>query len=189
MEALVLSLRRFDPERGVPFLAFAKPTIVGTLRRHYRDTGWSVRVPRRVHELSGPLREATALLGQDLGRQPSAAEVADLLGVPAEDVAEVLAASRARSTRSLDDHDRAGGPTVGQLVGRDDAGLRLVEDRTALRQTLATLPAGDRTLLGRYFFDELTQTQIAAELGCSQMQVSRLLARALRRLRRRWGAR
>ena len=183
-EALVLALQRFDPERGRPFLAFAKPTIVGSLRRHVRDVGWAIRVPRRVHELSGPIRDATELLTQDLGRAPTPDEVADVIGVEVDEVLDARAAEDARATRSLDAPDRATGRPAGELVGRHDRSFLGIENRTALRQSLERLPDEDRKLLQCYFVEEMSQSAIAETLGCSQMQVSRLLRKAVRRLRR-----
>ena len=101
-EALVQALQRFDPTRGIPFLAFANPTIVGSLRRHVRDVGWAIRVPRRVHELAAPTRDATELLTHDLGRRPSVGEIADFIGVDEREVLDAMAADEARITRSLD---------------------------------------------------------------------------------------
>lgn len=184
MEALLLALQRFEPERRRPFLAFAKPTMAGMLRRHFRDTGWSIRVPRRVHELAGPVRDARELLTQDFGRDPTSAEVADFVGVDESEVLDVMSAEEVRMPNSLDAVDPTAKLQTEQVVGRPDAGFAAIENRTALRQSLELLPAEDRDLLRRYFLEESTQTQIAEELGCSQMQVSRLLARAIRRLRR-----
>ncbi len=183
-EALVLALQRFEPERQRPFLAFAKPTIVGSLRRHVRDAGWAIRVPRRVHELAGPVRDATELLTHDLGRAPSAGEVADVIGLDESEVLEAMAAEEARATQSLDAPDRATGLPTEQVVGRHDRGFAGIENRTALFQSLELLSDDDRVLLQQYFVEELSQTQIAESLGCSQMQVSRLLRKAVRKLRR-----
>ncbi len=183
-EALMLALRRFDPERSKPFLGFAKPTIVGSLRRHFRDAGWAIRVPRRVHELSSPVRDAQELLTHDLGRPPSPGEVADFIGVDEHTVLEAMTAEDARVTTSLDAPDPASGLQAEQVIGRLDRGFVGIENRTALLQSVERLSADDRRLLQMYFFEERTQTQIAEVLGISQMQVSRLLARAVRQLRR-----
>ncbi|HEX5366188.1 MAG TPA: sigma-70 family RNA polymerase sigma factor [Acidimicrobiales bacterium] len=183
-EALLQALRRFEPGRGVPFLAFAKPTIIGSLRRHVRDTGWAIRVPRRVHELATPVREATELLTNDLGRPPSPGEVADFIGVPERDILDAMAADEARTTRSLDAPDAATGLQAEQVIGRLDRGFVGIENRTSLVQSLDRLSEDDRKLLQMYFGDERSQSQIAAVLGCSQMQVSRLLRKAIHRLRR-----
>lgn len=183
-EALLLALRRFDPERRTPFLAFAKPTIVGSLRRHFRDVGWAIRVPRRVHELASPTRNATELLTHDLGRAPSPGEVADFLGIGEGEVLEAMTAEDARTTTSLDAPDLATGLQADQVIGHPDAGFAGIENRTALLQSLERLSDDDRSLLQMYFVDERTQSEIAEVLGCSQMQVSRLLRKAVRSLRR-----
>lgn len=184
LEALLLALRRFDPERRKPFLAFAKPTIVGSLRRHFRDTGWAIRVPRRVHELATPVRDAQELLTHDLGRQPSPGEVADFIGVDEQEVLDALTAEDARMTSSLDATDPVTGMQAEQLIGKPDRGFAGIENRTALQQSISLLSPDDRELLELYFVEERTQSDIAEVLGCSQMQVSRLLRKAVRRLRR-----
>jgi RNA polymerase sigma-B factor len=184
LEALLLALQRFDPDRRRPFLAFANPTISGMIRRHFRDTGWSIRVPRRVHELAGPVREARELLTHDFGRDPSTAEIADFVGVNESEVLDVMSAEEIRLPNSLDVIDPASKLQTEQIIGRADSGFASIENRTALRQSLDLLSEDDRDLLRRYFLEEHTQTEIADQLGCSQMQVSRLLARAIRRLRR-----
>jgi RNA polymerase sigma-B factor len=184
LEALLLALRRFDPERRKPFLAFAKPTIVGSLRRHFRDSGWAIRVPRRVHELASPVRDAQELLTHDLGRQPSPGEVADFVGVDEREVLDALAAEDARMTSSLDATDPTTGVQAEEMIGKPDRGFVGIENRTALQQSISLLSQEDRELLELYFVEERTQSEIAAELGCSQMQVSRLLRKAVRRLRR-----
>ena len=183
-EALMQALQRFDPDRAKPFLAFAKPTIVGSLRRHFRDAGWAIRVPRRVHELASPVRDAQELLTHDLGRPPSPGEVADFIGVDEHEVLDALRAEEARVTTSLDAPDPASGLQAEQVIGRLDRGFVGIENRTALLQSLDRLSDDDRALLQMYFVDERTQSEIAEVLGCSQMQVSRLLRRAVRQLRR-----
>lgn len=184
LEALLLALKRFDATRSRPFLAFAKPTMTGMIRRHFRDAGWSIRVPRRVHELASPVREARELLTHDFGREPSNAEVADFIGTDESEVLEVLSAEEARMPSSLDAVDPVSQLQTEQVVGKPDAGFLWIENRTALSQTLGLLSADDRELLRLYFLEEQTQTEIADQIGVSQMQVSRLLARAIRRLRK-----
>lgn len=184
-EALVRAVQRFDPALGKPFLAFAKPTITGSLRRHFRDVGWAIRVPRRVHELAGPTRNAVELLTHDLGRAPSPAEVADFIGVPTSAVRDAMQAEEARATSSLDATDTAGRPLADQTLGHVDRGFVGIENRDALLQSLEALSDDDRDLLQQYFVEERTQAQIAELRGCSQMQVSRLLRRAVHQLRRR----
>jgi RNA polymerase sigma-B factor len=180
LEALVVAIDRFDPRRGVPFLGFARPTIVGSLKRHYRDTGWALRVPRRVHTLSGPVRDAQALLTQDLGRRPTVGEIADLLQLRPSEVDEVLDAVAARSTQSID----------GAVDDRDvpmpaaaDPDLARAEDRAVLQASIARLPLEDRELLHLYFDENMRQTDIAEMMGCSQMHISRSLRRVLLQLR------
>jgi RNA polymerase sigma-B factor len=183
-EALLLALKRFDPDRRTPFLAFAKPTIIGSLRRHFRDAGWAIRVPRRVHELSTPVRDAQELLTHDLGRPPSSGEIADFIGVDEREVLEAFTAEDARITTSLDAPDPASGLQAEQVIGQPDRGFLGIENRTALRQSLELMSEEDCDLLRQYFLEERTQSQIAEVLQCSQMQVSRLLRKAIRRLRR-----
>jgi RNA polymerase sigma-B factor len=154
------------------------------LRRHFRDSGWAIRVPRRVHELSGPVRDAQELLTHDLGRAPSPGEVADFIGVDEREVLESMTAEDARITTSLDAPDPASGLQADQVIGRPDRGFVGIENRTALFQSLELLSDDDRDLLQMYFVEERTQSEIAEVLGCSQMQVSRLLRKAVRSLRR-----
>jgi RNA polymerase sigma-B factor len=183
LESLIRALDRFDPDRRTPFLAFAKPTVSGTLRRHYRDAGWSVRVPRRVHELATPLREATEWLCQDLGREPTVAELSDFLDVSEDEIRATQLASSARRTAPLEPTKAASRTGDNPALATSDRLLATVENRAALAQCLERLPEEDRALLQRYYIDERTQSDIAAELGCSQMQVSRLLSRVIRQLR------
>lgn len=185
LEALLVALQRFDPERRRPFLAYAKPTITGMIQRYFRDLGWSIRIPRRVHELARPIREVREMLTQDLGREPTAGEVADFIGISEQELRQVTAAEEARQPGSLNVVDPVTKLHTEQVVGRLDGGFEQAENRTALQQTLELLPDEDRDLLQRYFVDEQTQAEIAEDLGCSQMQVSRLMGSAIRRLRRR----
>jgi len=181
-EALMLALQRFDPSRGTPFLAYATPTIVGTLRRHFRDSGWALRVPRSVHELAKPQQDAIELLSQDLGRPPSLGEVADFMGLPLSQLEAVERARHARSMTSIDHPGHSAGETPPSL-STVDAGMADVENLMALRRGLAQLDPDDVRLLTWYYFEEQTQAQIGRRLDVSQMQVSRLLARAVQRLR------
>jgi RNA polymerase sigma-B factor len=137
-----------------------------------------------VHELASPVREATELLTHDLGRAPSPGEVADFIGVDEREVLEAMTAEDARATTSLDAPDLSSGLQADQVIGQNDRGFAGIENRTALLQSLEHLSGDDRELLQMYFMDERTQSQIAEVLGCSQMQVSRLLRKALRQLRR-----
>ncbi|MCU1370999.1 MAG: polymerase subunit sigma [Ilumatobacteraceae bacterium] len=188
LEALVVALRRFDPERGIPFPAFATPTILGSLRRHYRDQGWLVRVPRRVHEFAVAERDTTDRLVVRLGRQPTAAELATEMCVDLDVVLEAQDALHARNTRSFE----AAGPDgqlLGDQVGAEDGRLSASVDRVALMEAIRTIDGPAKELLHLYFFEERSQSDIAEHLGISQMQVSRLLSAVLRRLRSQVGPR
>lgn len=183
LESLVASLRRFDPSRGIPFVAYATPTIIGAIKRHYRDQGWAMRVPRAAHDLAGPAREAVDRLTGVLGRPPTTAEVAADLQVSEEDLILAQSATRARAMVSLDaprpgpEGDRA------FEVGEVDTSFALAEGRVALEAALGHLGHRDRTVLGLYFFENQTQVQIAERFGVSQMQVSRWISSSLARLR------
>ena len=185
-EGLLLAIERFDPSRGLPFLAFANPTIVGSLKRHYRDMGWSVRVARRVHDMAGPLRDATEMLGQDLGRSPTDHEIADLLGCDPTEIDAIRAVEQLRTPASLDRaHVGSDGSqrSMADELGLADGALEVAERRLAAEQVIAMLEPENRELIGLYYQDGLTQAQIAQRLGVSQMQVSRLLERILSQLR------
>jgi len=187
LEALLIALERFDPARGIPFPAFASPTILGSLKRHYRDLGWSLRVPRRVHELAVPARDVADRLTMALGRSPTVAEVARDLGVEEETLLAAQEATHARSVSSLD-APMGDGERRSDLLGSIDAGLARAENRVALVQALHELTDRDREVLALYFFEDLSQTEIAERYDVSQMQVSRWLTASLRRLRSRMPA-
>lgn len=182
---LIKSVDRFDTGRGVEFSTYATPTIVGELKRHFRDKGWAVRVPRRLQELRLSLASATAELTQQLGRSPTVAELATKLGLSQEQVLEGLESSNAYSTLSLDapDQGQDDAPAVMESLGDEDEALEGVEYREALRPLLSKLPEREKRILLLRFFSGMTQSQIAVEVGISQMHVSRLLARTLARLR------
>jgi RNA polymerase sigma-B factor len=181
-EGLLSALRRFDPERSLPFPAFATPTILGALRRHYRDRGWSVRVPRRVHELAVASRQVEERLTSVLGRVPGAVELATEMGISVDELLEVRDAVHARNAASLEGLAAEGGDWSARGSTRDPL-LAHVDDHLDLRAALAHLDDRDRDLVRRYFFEECSQSEIAAVYGVSQMQVSRWLASILRRLR------
>lgn len=181
--ALVKALDRFDDERGVKFSTYATATIVGELKRHFRDRGWALHVPRRLQEASSLVLKATSALSQDLGRSPTVAEIARHSGLTEEQVLEGLDAAQAYSTTSLEaPHSGDGEPALARL-GVIDSSLELVESRASITPLLEKLPERQRRILYLRFYRELTQTEIARELGMSQMHVSRLLARALQVLR------
>ena len=183
---LVNAVVRFDVETGSDFVSFAVPTIMGEVRRHFRDNSWSVKVPRRLKELHLRLGAATAELSQRLGRAPTATELAGELGMERDEVVEGLVAGSSYNTLSIDtgggsDDDDA--RAIADTLGDVDVGLDRIEDREALRPLLEALPERERMVLVLRFFESMTQTQIAERVGISQMHVSRLLAKSLTRLR------
>jgi RNA polymerase sigma-B factor len=182
---LIKAIDRYDPERGVEFSTYATPTIVGEIKRWFRDKGWAVRVPRRLQELRLAIGSATGALTQELGRSPTVTELAERIGASEDDVLEGLESAAAYSTLSLDapDAGEADGPSVLDMLGSEDTALEGVENREALKPLLATLPERERRILLLRFFAGMTQSQIATEVGISQMHVSRLLARTITRLR------
>jgi RNA polymerase sigma-B factor len=182
---LIQAVDRFDPTRGSDFLAFAVPTITGEVRRFFRDTTWSVRVPRRLKELHAAITAKTTELSHELGRAPRPSELAAALDRPVEEIQEGLAAANAYHSESLDELVSAsdGTTSVGDLLGDDDERLTDVVDRQALFPVLATLPERERAIVVLRFFGNLTQTQIADRVGLSQMHVSRLLAASIAKLR------
>jgi RNA polymerase sigma-B factor len=184
---LINAIDRFAPDRGSGFLSFAVPTISGEVRRHFRDLGWSMRVPRRLKDLHVSINGVVSELAQSLGRAPRPSEIAERLDVPVADVLEGLAASEVYRSSSLDEmlSSEQGSATVGDLVGAADAELDRVDTRQALRPVLAELAPRERTIVLLRFFGNMTQTQIAEEVGISQMHVSRLLAQTITRLRTR----
>lgn len=182
---LVNAVNRFDVEAGSDFVSFAVPTIMGEVRRHFRDNSWSVKVPRRLKELHLRLGAATAELSQRLGRAPTASELAEELDMDREEVIEGLVAGSSYNTLSID--SGGGGdeeaPAIVDTLGDLDTGLDQIDNRETLRPLLAQLPERERTVLVLRFFESMTQTQIAERVGVSQMHVSRLLAKSLARLR------
>ena len=186
--ALIKAVERFDPDRGTSFAAFAVPTIVGELKRHFRDTTWSLHVPRRAQEQGLAIEQAMETLTNRDGRTPTVAELASHLALGTEDVLEGLLAANAYQTLSLDapqklhdDDDRE--DTLGETLGSDDDRYGLVEEDVTLAGVLRTLPERERRILHLRFVEDLTQTEIAARVGVSQMQVSRLLTKTLADLR------
>jgi RNA polymerase sigma-B factor len=180
---LVKAVERFEPERGLEFSTFATPTIVGELKRHFRDKGWAVRVPRRLQELNLQLGEITGKLSQELGRTPTVAEMANAAGTTEDEVLEGLESAHAYTLTSLDaptgDEDLA----LRDQIGSEDETIELLEYRTSLTPLLDQLPPRERMMLYLRFFKGMTQSEIADKLGISQMHVSRLLAKTLTTLR------
>ncbi len=185
---LLNAVNRFNVDNGAEFIAFAVPTVMGEVRRHFRDHGWSVKVPRRLKELNAQLKRAREELSHELGRAPTASEIAAKLGIDRDEVVQAQIASSAYSTLSSDapagasDDDDA--RSVTNTIGDLDANLDKVLDVATVRPLLAALPERERTVLTLRFFENMTQTQIAERVGISQMHVSRLLARSLGTLRR-----
>ena len=170
---------------GADFVSFAVPTMMGEVRKHFRDYGWAVKVPRRIKDLQAQLSRARAELSQQLGRAPNASEIADHLGVDREIVIEATIAGSSYSTLST---DVEAGPEdqfkpVGETLGDVDPGLNRVLDVETARPLIAALPDQQRTVLTLRFFANMTQYQIAERMGYSQMHISRLLAKALNTLR------
>jgi RNA polymerase sigma-B factor len=181
--ALVQAVRRFDPSAGFDFLSFAVPTILGELKRHFRDRGWAVRPPRRLQELRPRVLAATAELIQTLQRTPTRAEVADYLGVDASAIGEALMADGCFAATSLDrpvvQDSRASAARV-DVMGHDDPSLEWVEVKLMLAPIFRKLSDRDRLVLRLRFVDDLTQQEIGGLIGVTQMQVSRILARIMR---------
>lgn len=182
---LINAVDRFDPTRGSDFLSFAVPTVMGEIRRYFRDSSWSVRVPRRLKELHLAITTAGNDLSQQLGRAPAPSEIASRLGLTRDEVYEGLEAGNAYHSVSLDDMltQDSDSTSLGDMLGERDAGLEGVENHESLLPLVRELPERERTILLLRFFGNLTQTQIAEKIGISQMHVSRLLARTLQRLR------
>jgi RNA polymerase sigma-B factor len=183
---LIKAIDRFDLERGVEFSTYATPTIIGEIKRHFRDKGWAIRVPRRLQELRMQISSTTADLTQKLGRSPTVRELADAIGCSVEEIIEGIDSSNAYATLSLDatdDGGEDGGVSMLDMMGLDDAQLEHVEIRESIKPLLEALPAREKRILLLRFFKNKTQSEIAAEIGVSQMHVSRLLSRTLDQLR------
>ena len=184
---LIKAVTRFDPSKGSPFLAFAVPTMMGEVRRHFRDHTWAVHVPRGLKDSYGAINTAVDALSHTLGRAPTAAEVAAHLNLSHQDVVDALIAGQNYTTQSLDKPLPSRGDAAGQLiadsVGEIDGAFERITDHHSLAPLLAGLPERERTVLFLRFFESQSQTQIAERLGISQMHVSRILRRTLTELR------
>jgi RNA polymerase sigma-B factor len=182
---LIKSIDRFDLERGVEFSTYATPTIIGEIKRYFRDKGWAIRVPRRLQELRMQIGSTTADLTQTLGRSPTPRELAEAIGCSVEEIIEGIESSNAYSTLSLDateDGDDSGASML-EMMGLDDEELEHIEIRESIKPLLEALPAREKRILLLRFFKNKTQSEIAEEIGVSQMHVSRLLSRTLEQLR------
>jgi RNA polymerase sigma-B factor len=187
---LIKAVDRYEPDRGNAFIRYAVPTMLGELKRYFRDKGWSVHVPRATQELVLKVSEALGALPGKLGRSARPRDVAEALGVPVEDVLEAMEAATAYEATSLDaprDGDDEG-RTWGETVSKEEGGYELVEIGEALQGTLDALPERERLIIKLRFEHDLTQAQIAERVGVSQMHVSRLLRRSLDRLKAAAGA-
>jgi len=183
---LIKAVDRYDPERGNGFTRYAVPTMLGEIKRHFRDKGWSVHVPRATQELVLKVGDALGDLPSRLGRSPTARDIAAAVNAPVEDVLEAMEAATAYEAVSLDaprpgtNEDEAW--TLGEALSEEEQGYELVEIGETLRGTLEALPARERLILRLRFEEDLTQAEIAETVGVSQMHVSRLLRRSLDRL-------
>ena len=183
---LLKAIDRFELEREVEFSTYATPTIVGEIKRHFRDKGWAVRVPRRLQELHLELTKIISHLGQDLGRSPTVAEIAEAAGTTEEVVLEGMEIAQAYNFTSLDaplDSEDSESSSFADQIGAEDDQLENLEYRAALAPEMAKLPERERRILYLRFYKGLTQSEIADLMGISQMHVSRLLNRTLMRLR------
>ena len=183
---LIKAIDRFDIERAVEFTTYATPTIVGELKRYFRDKGWAIKVPRRLQELSFKVNQAIDALTQRLQRSPTVPEIAEYLDVTPDDVLEALETSEAYNFVSLESDRKSDGSdsfSILEYIGKDDHLLAVVDDRTTLAAALKELTPQEQRVLYLRFFEGLTQTEIANQLEISQMQVSRLLRKTLKVLR------
>ena len=188
---LIKAIDRFEPERGLEFSTYATPTIMGELRRHFRDKGWSVRVPRRLQELSQKVNRATDDLAVQLGHMPSVSELAEHLGVSVDEVLEAMESSSAYSAVSFEtgaSSDDEDAPTLYDHLGDEDRELMGTEDRLVLEDAISSFSPREQQVVRMRFIEGLTQVEIAKELDISQVQVSRLLRKTLRRLQEKIGS-
>jgi RNA polymerase sigma-B factor len=180
------AINRFDADKSSSFLAFAIPTMMGEVRRHFRDHAWSMHVPRRIRDRHGQITKATAHLTQNLGRAPTAGELSELLGLDREEVVESLIAAASYNLQSIDAPISGGDGKprmLAETIGDVDPEFDHITDMEAVRPLLVALPERERTVLYLRFFASMTQSQIAERIGVSQMHVSRILERTLTKLR------
>lgn len=182
---LIKAVDRFETDRGVEFSTYATPTIIGEIKRYFRDKGWAIRVPRRLQELRMQITATTAELTQKLGRSPTPRELAEVIGCTVDEIIEGMESSNAYSTLSLDANDGSddGPPSMLDVLGVEDHNLAHVEIRESLKPLLEGLDPREKRILLLRFFKNMTQSQIADEIGVSQMHVSRLLTKTLKQLR------
>jgi RNA polymerase sigma-B factor len=180
---LMHAIDRFDAGRGVQFPTYATATMVGELKRHFRDKGWAVRMPRPLQEAALRLNQVLPTLSQELGRSPTIGEIADRLEISRELVVEAMDAAQAYSTSSLDEPAATTGTTPAEMLGDDDPSIGLLEGWASVAPAIKLLPERERHVLYLRFFRDMTQSEIAAEIGVSQMHVSRILTQTLEHLR------
>jgi RNA polymerase sigma-B factor len=186
MVGLLKAISRFDPERGFAFTSYATPTMLGELKRYFRDSGWAVHVPRGVKERALELATVTDQLSSKLGRSPSLSELAEAMEATEEQTLEAIEAYHARHAAPLEhgsDDDESGVPQLAQVLGAEDVRLEQAEYLTMIAKGVETLSESDRLILYLRFGRDLTQSEIAARIGTSQMQVSRLLRAAIEKIR------
>jgi RNA polymerase sigma-B factor len=182
---LIKAVDRFETDRGVEFSTYATPTVIGEIKRHFRDKGWAIRVPRRLQELRMQIGSATGELTQKLGRSPTPRELAEVIGCTVEEIMEGIESAHAYATLSLDasDDNDEGPPAMLATLGMEDSSIEHVEIRESIKPLLEGLGEREKRILLLRFFKNMTQSQIAEEIGVSQMHVSRLLTRTLAQLR------
>lgn len=187
MIGLINAVDRFDPERGLQFSTFATPTILGEIRRHFRDKGWNMKVPRRLQELNMAASRASGRLSVELGRPPTIHEVAAKIGASEEETLEAIEMGNAYDTVSLDapmqTQGESGPLTISEFFGQDDESIRNIESHGDLRQAMDSLEPREKAIIYYRFFKDLSQTQVAERLNISQMHVSRLQHKAMRKLK------
>lgn len=184
--ALVKAVDRFDPSRGAKFSTFATPTIVGEIRRYFRDKAWGLRVPRRLQELNQAASKASAVLQQKLGRSPTVQEIAEAIGASEEDTLAALELANAYDTVSVDSPPANGdssAPSPSEAIGSDDEDMKKIEMYDDLARALESLGPRERDILQYRFFNDMSQTEVAKRLNISQMHVSRLQSKALKKLK------
>ncbi len=182
---LLKAIDRFDPDRGLEFTTYATPTIMGEIKRHFRDKGWSVRVPRRLQELSAKVNQATDTLTTQLQRSPTVQEIADYLGASVDEVLEAMESSSAYSSVPLEgtgNSDSDDAPSVIDRYGSEDNELEFTDDRLVIEDALKGFSPREREVIELRFLKGMTQIEIAEKLGISQVQVSRLLRRTLKKI-------
>ncbi len=181
---LLNAIDRFDADRGIRFTTFAAATIVGELKRHFRDKGWAVRVPRRLQELSLEMNRVLPEMAQLLGRMPTVSELAERLDVDVDEIVEAMDAAQAYTSSSLDAPLSDGELTAADMLGADDPSIAMLDEWADISPALAALPPRERQVLYLRFYEGRTQSEIADEIGVSQMHVSRILSQTIQALRK-----